>query len=276
MATSQQSYNKAVIATTPASIGNQEVLFDPKQFNDFIYKHGYEAYIERRLYCPCINTNTGQPLADCLNCGGTGKFFINKQATVITCTGMSNMNKYVPWSITNMGIASISTMPKDKMGFEDRVTLPELEMWFSEVLQLRKSNDGTKIFAFTKYFPNTLFYAYYFAGPSNPLVYIEPNLMTVVNNTIVFDFATFNPLFPVNVTVCYVTNPQYYIIDINRDLTKTIAGTCNLLTDTGNKQNLPLHYVGRLVHIIQDQPNLAGIGLYDNTNYAATPPNFDI
>src|SRR5580693_7306574 len=118
MATSQTSHKKAVFTETPASIGNQEVLFDPKQFNDFIYKHGYECTIERRLYCPCIDINTGQPLPDCLNCGGTGKFFINKQSSIIACQAMSNRNKYESWSITNTGVVNITAMPKDKMGFE--------------------------------------------------------------------------------------------------------------------------------------------------------------
>lgn len=279
MATSQQSHKKAILTQTPASVGNQEVLFDPKQFNDFIYKHGYECYIERRLYCPCINIQTGMPLTDCLNCGGTGKFFIDKQSTTIACQSMSNRNKYQVWSIVNMGIVNITAMPPDKMGFEDRVTLTELEMWFSEVLQLRKNVDGTKIFAFTKYFPIEVFEAYYFAGVGNPLVYIDPSLYAVTDNQIVFDFTTFNPLYlngQLNVSLRYTNNPQYYIIDINRDMVKTIAGKCNQLVDTGIKANLPLNYVGRLVHIIPDQPNLAGLSLFDNTNYSVTPPNYDI
>ena len=104
MATSQQSYKKAVLTQTPASVGNQQVEFDAKQFNDFIFNHSYECFIERRLYCPCISVNTGQPQANCLNCGGTGKFYINKQKTSISCQSMSNRNKYESWSVVNVGV----------------------------------------------------------------------------------------------------------------------------------------------------------------------------
>lgn len=275
----QQSYKKATIAVTPPSVGNQEVLFDAKQFNDFITTHGYVCYIERRLYCPCVNMNTGLYLTDCLNCGGTGKFYIDKQQSIIGCTSMSNRNKYEPWSIVNLGVVNITAMPKDKMGFEDRVTLPELEMWFSEVLQLHLSQDSTKVFSFTKYFPTQIFEAYRFTTPSAPLTYIDPSLMTIQDNKIFFDPTTFIPLVTagqLNVSLRYVTNPQYLIIDINRDLVKTIAGQCNALPNSAIKQNLPLNYVGRLLHIIPDQPDINGVGLFDNTNYSATPPNYDI
>jgi hypothetical protein len=276
MSTSQQSYNKAIITETPASTGNQEVFFDTKQFNDFIYAHGYVCYIERRLYCPCINLNTGLAFTDCLNCGGTGKFYIDRQQSVIACVHMSNRNKYESWSAVNMGVVNITAQPKDKMGFEDRVTLPELEMWFSEVLALRMSDDGTEIFAFTKYFPNQIFEAYRFTTPSVPLTVVPPNLMTVTNNKLVFDFTTFNPLFPCNVTLRYVTNPQYMIIDINRDMVKTVAPACSVPASIGTKANAPLNYVGKLVHILADAPNRNGLGLFDNTNYNVNPPNYDI
>jgi hypothetical protein len=277
MATSQTAHKKAVFTETPASLGNQEVLFDPKQFNDFIYKHGYECTIERRLYCPCIDINTGQSLPDCLNCGGTGKFFINKQKSIIACQSMSNRNKYESWSITNMGTVSITAMPKDKMGFEDRVTLTELEMWFSEVLTLKKSLDNTKVFALTKYFPLVVFYVYQFNGVGNPLILIDPSKYTFIDNQITFDLTTFGSLVPLNASVVYTTNPQYYVIDINRDLVKTLPGKmCDTVQDT-SRQNLPLNYVGRLVHILPDAPVLGGTSLYDNTNYSTTPnPNFDI
>lgn len=272
----QTSYNKAVITQTPASTGNQEVFFDGKQFNDFISAHSYVCYIERRLYCPCINLQTGMPFTDCLNCGGTGKFYIDKQQTLISCVHMSNRNKYESWSPVNMGTVSISAMPPDKMGFEDRVTLPELEMWFSEVLSLRLSNDSTTIFAFTKYFPTQIFEAYYFTSPTAPLTYVNPNLMTINNNQIVFDHATFAPLMPLNISLRYVTNPQYLIIDINRDLVKTVAPPCSVPANFATKQNLPLNYVGKLLHILEDSPSHNGLGLFDNTNYSIKPPNYDI
>lgn len=275
MATSQQAHKKAILTETPPSVGNQEVLLDPKIFNDFITGHSYECLIERRMYCPCININTGQPLPDCLNCGGTGKFYINKQKSMITCQNIGNRNKYESWSITNVGVVNITAMPADKMGFEDRVTLTELEMWFSEVLQLRTSNDGITIFAFTKYFPVNVFFAYNFQNVNSPLTYVDRANYTVTDNKIVFNKSVFGPLMPVNVSICYTTNPSYLIIDINRDLVKTIAGTCNTITDITSKKNLPLNYVARLLHIIPDQPSFNGLSLYDNTNYGVKPPNFD-
>lgn len=270
----QQSHKKAILTETPISVGNPQVNFDAKRFDDFIFEHGYECYIERRIYCPCVSVETGMWLPNCLNCGGTGKVYINKQKSIIGCTSMSNRNKYESWSLTNMGTVNITARPADKMGFEDRVTLTELEMLFSEVINLRTSNDGSSLFAFTKYFPDQVLDAYYFVDVNTPLTYIDSSLYAFQDNRILFDYDTFHPLMPLTITLLYVTHPQYMIIDINRDMVKN-ASQIQCSTGLPSRQNLPLNYVGKLVHILADQPNLNGLSLYDNTNYNNVP-NYDI
>lgn len=275
----QKAHKKAVLTQTPASVGNPQSIFDVKQFNDFIWKNGYECFIERRIYCPCTNVNTGQWLPDCLNCGGTGKVYINKQESRIACTSMSNRNKYESWSIVNMGVVNISAMAPDKMGFEDRVTLPELEMIFSEVVQLKLNVNETKVFAFTKYFPKVVYDVYRFKDINSPLVWVDPDYYKIKDNHIIFDYNQFFPLLQagqLNVSIRYSNHPQYLIIDINRDMVKTLSGKdCNTVMD-GARVNAPLNYVGRLLHIMSDQPSLNGKSLFDNTNYDVTPQSYDV
>lgn len=270
----QTGYKKAVLTQTPPSMGTQQVHFDRKQFDDFITAKGYDCYIERAIKCPCQAVATGQPLPSCLNCAGTGWVYINKQETRLAAVSMSNLNKYQQWSEVNLGTISISSSPGDKLGFMDRITLLELQMWHSELVTLRKSNDGTKVFAFTRYFPISVFEVYQFNGDSNPLIYVDPSLYTVTNNQILFDMSTFVGYVGQSFSLRYTFNPMYLVIDINRDLIKQSVGRiCNTLTD--DRENLPLHSVARLAHYVLDAPNLQGNSVFDNTNYNVNP-NYDI
>jgi hypothetical protein len=266
------AHRKAIITTTPIVEGREQAQMDVAEFNALIQDKGYKCIIERALQCPCLEPATGNASADCLNCGGTGWFFVDKTDTVLKCTNMNNRNKYEAWNPINLGIVNISCRGIDRLGFMDKVTVTELEMWFTQVLKFRKTD--TKVFVFTTYNPLFISHAYAFLDTANPLSPIDESLYTIYDNRIEFDFATFSSVNYDTVTIKYTFNPVYHIIDVNRDMIKqkTIE-PCG--TVDGSKVMFPLSCVGRLAQYVFEKVSLNNNSLYDNTVYGKTPIAYD-
>lgn len=267
---------KSVVISTPVDVGNPQATWDRKKFDDLISDKGYECFIERALKCPCNNTPTGQAMSDCMNCGGTGWFFIDKQKTAVVCQAMSHRTKYEVWTAANMGIVNISTRPQDKLGFMDRVTLVDLESWFSQVLSLKLSaTDPTKYFSFLIYVPIKVFEIYIFESSAKPLVYLEVDNYTIdcgsnkilINKTYLDNLGITKPV----ITIRYTHNPTYHIIDVNRDLIKQ-KSISNVDVQV---VNFPLNCIGKRAHYILDAPNFNGDRAFDNTNYSRDAPKYD-
>lgn len=273
---SKNAHVKPVIASTPPDFGSQQVHFDAKSFNDFITdKSVGSSTIERALRCPCRVEGAGNALADCCNCGGTGWFFIDKITTALACVSMSNMSKFVPWTEQNMGTVSVTYRPQDKLGFMDRITLLELQSWYSDTRKVFLNKAGNALFFFNTYFPIDVFYMYIFNGVGNPLIYVTPDKYTISNNKITIDFATFKPQYDANegslsITLLYTHNPAFHVLDINRDLIKHFNDSNPAVS------NLPLHAIARKAHFVFEQPDFSGNSLYDNTNYEIPPPNVNV
>src|SRR5580698_9801806 len=115
-----------------------QATWDKIPWEDGIAEHGYLVHIERSLECPCGTQAVTTPSPDCVNCGGTGRFYIEKTQTRVLCQGMNNSTKFQPWSAENTGQVRISTRPQDKLGYMDKITLIEVESIYSQKLYLRK------------------------------------------------------------------------------------------------------------------------------------------
>lgn len=266
------SHNKPIISKTPEDIGNPQVNWDRKKFDDLIFDKGYKCYIERALRCPCTHEQTnGQADSDCKNCYGSGWFFIEKTESVILCQSMSNRTKYEQWTESNMGIVNISCRAQDKLGFMDRVSLIELESWFTQVVSLKESiSEPDKLFSFLHYNPITVFEVFLYIDSQTPLKYLEKDVdYNIINNKIVANksiIRQYSQNEKPRISIRYTHNPTYHIIDINRDLIKQKSGIdCN--SGENKVQNFPLNCIGRRAHYIIDNPNYNGDGLFDNTNY---------
>ena len=272
--------NRSVIATTPADVGSPATYFDRKKFDDLIYDKGYVAYIDRAVQCPCRVLATGQALSDCQNCGGVGWFYIDRVSTVLGCTSMANRNKYEVWTVSNAGTVSVTSRPEDKLGWMDRITLLELESWFSQAIHLKQLED-LSYFTFLTYSPTNVFDVFVFKGSTTPLGYLTPDKYTISDNKILIPLATITGLGTSGITdfsisIRYTHNPSYYIIDINRDLIKQRVDKCFVQPSLEvNKTNLPLNAIGRRAHFVLDAANFAGNNLIDNTP-TRTPINYDI
>lgn len=261
---------KRIISKTPADVGNPQANWDRKKFDDTIFDKGYKCYIERAMKCPCSHEDThGQANSDCNNCLGTGWFFIERVESVLLCTAMSNRSRVEQWSETNSGIVNITARAQDKLGFMDKVTLIELESWFTQVVSLSRSlSQPTKMFSFLIYNPIRAFDVFLFIDSQTPLVPIDDSKYVVQDNKIVLDYdfvQQFGQKERPRLSIRYTHNPTYHIIDINRDLIKQKSGVnCN---GEQEQENFPLNCVGRRAHYMMDNPNYNGDGVFDNTNY---------
>jgi len=273
------SSRKAIISKTPVSIGSsQPQKWDRELFDEAIYDKGYNCYIERAMKCPCKVKATTQALTSCVNCGGSGWFYINKKQTKIVCTSMSSKNKYEVWTQENMGTVNITARAIDRLAFMDRITLTDLETIHAEVVTLRRSKSTGKMFSFTIYYPTTMYYIYLYQNDTEGLLYLNPSDYQIVGNKIVvnrivsgIDLQNIeNP----TISILYLYNPTYYVIDINRDVIRQ-KGQTDCVTMEQHYANYPTNAIGRRCHYVLDNPDFSGDRLIDNTNYSIDPPNYD-
>jgi hypothetical protein len=274
----ENGHKKPIISKTPEDIGNPQANWDRKKFDDLIFDKGYKCHIERALKCPCTNEVSGQADSDCLNCLGSGWFFIDKTETVVVCTSMSSRSKYENWSESNSGTVSVSSRAQDKLGFMDRITLIELESWFSQTLRLKTSlTKQTKLFSFLIYNPISIFQVYLFIDSQTPLKPLRTCDYIIDGNKIVLEKSIIQSYINIEnpkITIRYTHNPTYHVIDVNRDLIKQKSIVdCN--NDSGSI-NFPLNCIGKRAHYILDNPNFNGDGVFDNTNYQKKVNNYDI
>lgn len=267
------------IAKTPDIINTPQVGFSKSWFEQTIETHGYDAQIERALRCPCKEKATGQASTGCLNCGGTAWLHIDMVQTRIVCQGIGVKNKYENWSMTDAGIVSITTKAEDKLGFMDKIVLTELESWYSQTIYMRAKQTSGPIplyFSFLTYKPIKIFDVYVFVNADTALHRLDEGEYSIEYNKILIDPTVLKAITDAKepcVSIRYVHNPTYYVIDINRDLVK--VRTMKDCGSTDLKTNYPLHCIARKAHYVLDDPNYDGVGLFDNTDYEKPKPNYD-
>lgn len=259
--------------TSDEIVTNQQVDWDRSQFDDAVTHHGYLCFIDRALSCPCCGGDIKNALPDCLNCGGSGWVYIDRQESRVLCSSISNRNKYEVWTAENMGTVNITCKPQDKLGYMDKVTLLELESWFNQAVRLYSGDDD--VFALLTYEPVSVFDVYLFVGSKTKLRRLSESEYTIENNKITVNNNVFTPQELQNIenktiSVRYTHNPIYYIIDINRDLIK--QKTMKNCKDVGtpNLTNYVLSAIGRRAHYVLDAVNYDGTNLFDNTDYTKT------
>jgi len=255
---------------TLAPVANPQVHHDLLMFQDAIQEHGYKAYIDRALQCPCRVSVTNAPLSTCQNCNGVGWFFIDRTETILLCTAMANRNKYETWTAENSGTVNIASRAQDKLGYMDRITLLELECWHSQILQMKKVLSLSRWFSFTTYYPITVFDVYKFKQDDEPLERLVIDVdYTVADNKILLDQAKYASETSITLSIRYTHRPSYHVIDISRDLMKQKrAIACK--SDTNFQANFPLSCVARRAHYVLDAQNYATDSVRDNTDYNAT------
>ena len=265
-----------VLSEAPIDLTTQQVVWDKQKWNEAIFEHGYKVFIERSLECPCGTKGNTTPNPDCINCGGTGRFYIDKTYTVIMCQGMNNQTKFQPFSAENMGVVKITTSPYDKLGYMDKVTLTEVESIFSQRIHLRKNNAGDTLFGFTTYNMIEVYDCYMFQGNSTILKILKVDVdFTIQDNKIILNNKYLNIANP-RITVRYLHNPIYFILETNRETIKqkSLVNCATFNTDTP-EANFPLSFTGKSAQFLPELLNFDGTGTIDNTDYNRIPINYD-
>jgi hypothetical protein len=154
-------------------IGN--VNFIPSRYEQAILNKGYNVWKERALRCPCSGKSNPQPLVSCLNCGGTGWFFINRTATKALVQSFGTKIKNEEWSQSNIDTVMISVRKDDRLSYMDKFTVLDLEADFSQLVFPNKYRpDKTKneeiMLCYTTYNILDVLYLYRYNGDNTKLV----------------------------------------------------------------------------------------------------------
>ena len=252
---------KPITFQTPASNVDQRTGWRVNDFEKLIQTHGYDAYIDRALRCPCVDRATGQALSTCRNCLGRGWFFIDRTETRLIAQRMDNKKKYQDWSEINRGTASITTKGVDKLGFMDRIILLQLESYYSEIIRPRFFRD--EIIAYPVYEPLFITNMYLFASDNEKLIPISEDQYKLEGNKITFDLGLQDLIdvtdvnvknmseIPISISVRYAHNPVFHIIEANRELMKVRESKFCSYNDDDLRQ-MPINALARKAQYIFD------------------------
>lgn len=258
-----------VTAQTAPSLDLPRPMWDVKKFDSLIHNNGYHAYIERALRCPCIDKSTGQGLSTCRSCGGRGWIFVDKRETRLVAQSMDNVRRNSDIGEINRGTARITTRAIDRLGFMDRITLLDLEAYYTEVL--RPINFEDELVAFPIYEPIEITNMYLYVGDSEKLEVLPSELYEVIGNKIVFDKSLLEIVevtdinqkeVDISISVRYSYYPVYHILDVNRELMKVRDRKCTFSDEI--LTNMPISATARKAHYIFE--NVAyNRDVYDNS-----------
>ena len=253
--------DKRIVFQTPPTIVNPRVGWRTRDFEELIQAHGYDAYIDRALRCPCVDKSNGQALSTCRNCLGRGWIFVDRTETRLIAQHMDSKKRYENWSEVNRGTASITTKASDKLGFMDRIILFQLEEFYSEII--RPIFFENKLIAYPVYEPLEVTNMYLFSEDNEPLVSLTKDDYIIDKNRIEFDpsileFISINDpniqdftQIPVSISIRYSHYPVYHIIEVNRELMRVREGKlCNV--DDKNLVQMPINAMARKAHYIFD------------------------
>lgn len=258
-----------VVAITEPSLDIPAPIWDVAKFESLIYRHGYDAYIERALRCPCVDRSSGQALSTCKNCLGRGWFFVDKRQTKVVSQSMANLRKNSDIGEINRGTARITTRAVDRLAFMDKIILTELIAYYSEILRPVMFND--ELVAYPIYEPLEITNMYMYVGDTVKLEPIPADFYAIEGNKIVFseslaeliDVNDVNQKQPdISVSVRYSYNPVYHVVDVNRELMKVRDKGCTYSDE--KLKNMPISALARKAHYIFDAQTF-GRELFDNT-----------
>lgn len=263
--------NHPVTAQTPPNLDLPKVGWDIDKFESLIYNHGYHAYIEKALRCPCVDKASGQAMSTCRNCLGKGWFFVDKRETKVISQGMNNQPKNTQTGEINRGIARITTRATDRLGFMDRILLLDLEAYHTEILRPRIWGEDNKLIAYPIYEPLDITNIYLFVGDNVPLLPLTPDMYSVEGNRIDFserlleivDVDDINAKQPnISISIRYSYHPVYHVMDVNRELMKVRERGCYYSDDVLRK--MPINVQAKKAHYIFDNQTYDD-DMFDNT-----------
>ncbi len=238
--------------------------FNKLDFEASIREKGYETVHEKAYNCPCISQPSIAPLNTCKNCGGTGWIFANPTRTKMIITTIMLDDKLKEgalreWGMLDMGAVKITAYNQDKLTYMDRITILDATSEHNQILFPKLDDEEEVLFAYTKYDIKSIDFIGLFESADTIIKKLEQGTdYTFVDNIITFD-DQYSDLPNATVTIRYVHNPAFHVIDILRESMTSTEQKGNV------KQILPIHAIGKRAHIIKDAENFDGNRLLDNS-----------
>lgn len=237
--------------------------FDKSDFDSAIANKGNVVIFEKAYLCACKSKESDHRNT-CKNCGGVGWIFANPTRCEMIITGIALDNKLKEgalreWGMLDMGAVKVTSYNEDKLSFMDRITITDATAEHNQIVYPTLTDDEAQLFAYTKYDIVSIDNIAMFVDVNVKLKRLVEGIdYTFRDNVILFD-AQYNVSLNSCVTIRYVHNPVFHIIDIVRESMTSPAkqGAIKLI--------LPVHAIAKRAHLIADVENFDGDRLLDNS-----------
>lgn len=254
------SFQKGLSEQGPTSV----LGFNQSWFENLIEQKGYNVIHEKALQCPCKGKGTNA-LSTCKNCGSCGWIFVNPYSTRMILHSMNQDTQFKDWGQENLGTVHISVKNADRLCYMDRITLIDSTADFNEVRHFRRSDDGV-LFTYCSYHIKEVNYAGLFLSDSEQLKKLVENTDFTFDGNKIFLNSSYDAFWdeenPFSITLRYVHQPQYHVIDLSRQVANS---RIDILDKKAQMVDLPLAAVGRRAHFVLDTENISFTRLLNNS-----------
>lgn len=254
---------KTVIEKTISNDRNLGTDFNKPLIDGTVQDKGYQVIHEKAYICPCKSKESDHRNT-CKNCGGTGWIFANPTRTRMIITGIMSDDKMKEgalrdWGMMDMGNVKVTADDSDKLTYMDKIVNLDATAEHNQVLYPVFNDAEDQLFVFTKYDIKGIDFVGLFEAEGTKVKrLVEITDFTYHDNILVLNSSYHNLVDPC-ITIRYIHNPTYHIIDIMRE-------SMTSYKDNGNtKIVLPVHAVAKRAHLITDVENFDGDRLLDNS-----------
>lgn len=240
--------------------------FDEPEVTGLVNDRGYKCIYEKAYECPC-KSKEATHRQNCKNCGGTGWIFVNPKEsrmviTSILADGKFSKAQWIDWGMVDSGSAMLSSLNDDKLAFMDRVTIKTATAEHNQILYPSLTDDGVQLFAYTKYDIISIDFIGLFVGIDEPLQKLEPTTDYTFRDNVILLESQYNDLVGPAITIRYIHNPVFHIIDVLRESMTSTKGT---MSQGQTQLILPIKALAKRAHLIKDAENYNGNRLLNNS-----------
>jgi hypothetical protein len=243
----------------PININKPTASFIKSDFDAVIFNQGYDVIIEKALRCPCKSKGADN-LSNCQNCGSTGWVFINSIKTKAIIHSQNQTTKFKDWSEENLGNANVTVRDIDRLAFMDRITVLQGESIHTQTAYPNFYKN--KLFSFLDYKPKEITEVFMFNKASEKLVLLQPDIDYTIDDMKIILSSTFGNIENLTLSLRYIHAPQYYVIDVRRDVMVSNA------SELGSKRTptqMPISAMCRRAHYVLDKQNYNSDLIFDNS-----------
>lgn len=247
------------IQKAPNLIGQPQVFFKKNDYDAAIWNQGYSVIIEKAIRCPCKSRKTDN-LSSCQNCGSSGWLFINPVKTKAIIYFQDKGSKFKEWTEETSGNANVTLRDIDRVSMMDRITVLDGESIHTQVCYPQRYKGV--IFSFLDYDPKSVSEVFMFNKSDEKLILLqEKEDFEIIDGKILLD-KKFDNLEEIQLSLRYIHAPQYYIIDVKRDVMVSISFEVGV---GKSKQQMPISAIARRAHYVLDRQNYNSDLIFDNS-----------